>query len=198
MKFVPKSESTRSFIIEATAELFNKKGYAGTSITDLEKATNLTKGSIYGNFENKEQVALAAFDYNLAMLRKRFRTAVDAASSYKEKILAYFAIYSNPQLVNTGGCPIQNTGVEADDTHEALRERAAEGLLSFKENLVELINKGILAKEFKADANAEKIALTVIALIEGAILISRTTKDRSSLKTVLGSAREYIEQICIK
>ena len=64
MKFVPKSEATRQQVIESTAELFNKKGYLGTSISDLEKATGMTRGSIYGNFENKDAVALAVFDYN--------------------------------------------------------------------------------------------------------------------------------------
>jgi AcrR family transcriptional regulator len=37
------------------------KGYAGTSMYDLTEATGLTKGSIYGNFENKDDVALAGF-----------------------------------------------------------------------------------------------------------------------------------------
>ena len=59
-----KAERTRQFIIEKTAPIFNEKGYAGTSINDLTEATGLTKGSIYGNFENKDEVALAAFDYN--------------------------------------------------------------------------------------------------------------------------------------
>jgi len=197
MKFVPRSENTRNLIIEATAELFNKKGYAGTSIADLEKATNLTKGSIYGNFENKEQVALAAFDYNLSAIRKKIGTVVAAAPTYKGKILAYLEAYNNLEVVNSGGCPLQNTAVEADDTHEELRKRAADGLLSFKGGIMELINKGIGAKEFKEDVNAETVALTFIALIEGAILISRATKDRSAMKIVLESARRNIEDICV-
>ena len=57
-----KSSRTKQFIIEKTAPVFNAKGYAGTSINDLMIATGLTKGNIYGNFENKDEVALAAFD----------------------------------------------------------------------------------------------------------------------------------------
>jgi TetR/AcrR family transcriptional repressor of nem operon len=37
------------------------KGYSGTSMSDITAATGLTKGSIYGNFENKDEVAIAAF-----------------------------------------------------------------------------------------------------------------------------------------
>jgi len=195
MKFVPRSEATRSFIIEATAELFNKKGYAGTSIADLEKVTRLTKGSIYGNFENKEEVALAVFDYNLDKLQEKIKEGVNKNAAFKDKILSYLITYHSLQG-NNGGCPLQNTAVEADDTHEGLRERASEGLLSWKDSLSALINAGVEANEFKADTDAEKTALVFMALIEGAILISRTTKNRAYFETVLDVARSTIEGIC--
>ena len=47
---ISKSDRTKQFIVEKTAPVFNEKGYAGTSLTDLTNATRLTKGSIYGNF----------------------------------------------------------------------------------------------------------------------------------------------------
>ena len=55
------AEKTRQFIIESTAEIFNKKGYAGTSLAHISEATGLTKGSIYGNFANKYEVAKEVF-----------------------------------------------------------------------------------------------------------------------------------------
>ena len=60
-----RSEKTRQLIIETAAPIFNKKGYAGTSLSDLTQATGLTKGSIYGNFKNKDEVA-AIFHEKLA------------------------------------------------------------------------------------------------------------------------------------
>jgi len=195
MKFVPRSEATRNFIIETTAEVFNKKGYAGTSIADLEKITKLTKGSIYGNFENKEQVALAVFDYNLDRVHHKVKEGISKSSGYKAKILSYLTTYAG--LQNTGGCPMQNTGVEADDTHEVLRERAAAGFMRWKEDLVSLINNGIAANEFKAGTEAEKIAVMFISLIEGGILMSRTTRNRAYFETVIGLAKDTIETICV-
>ena len=52
-----KAERTKQFIVEKAAAVFNEKGYAGTSMNDLTIATGLTKGSIYGNFENKDDIA---------------------------------------------------------------------------------------------------------------------------------------------
>jgi TetR/AcrR family transcriptional repressor of nem operon len=76
-KIVSKADRTRQFIIETTANIFNKKGYAGTSLSDLTLATGLTKGSIYGNFENKEDVALAVFDYNHSKILTQVRKKMD-------------------------------------------------------------------------------------------------------------------------
>jgi AcrR family transcriptional regulator len=59
-----KAERTKQFIIEKTATLFNTKGIAATSLQDMTEATGLTKGSIYGNFKNKDEVALEVFRYN--------------------------------------------------------------------------------------------------------------------------------------
>lgn len=195
MKFVPRSEATYNFIIETTAELFNKHGYAGTSIADVEAATKLTKGSIYGNFENKEQLALAVFDYNLKKIREKLSLELDKQTTFKGRVLSYLKVYGT--LGTTGGCPLQNTGVEADDTHEGLRVMAAEGMVRWRNKMVDLLNQGIENKEFKADIDVEKVALTYFAIIEGGILISKTTRNIDYLSTIIDSARLYIEQICV-
>ncbi|HAE68223.1 MAG TPA: TetR/AcrR family transcriptional regulator, partial [Sphingobacterium sp.] len=52
-----KAEQTRQYIIEKTAPIFNKKGYFATSLSDITTATGLTKGSIYGNFKDKDDLA---------------------------------------------------------------------------------------------------------------------------------------------
>ncbi|TWV92987.1 TetR/AcrR family transcriptional regulator [Chitinophaga pinensis] len=197
MKFTPRSETTRQFIIESVANLMNRQGYAGTSITDLEKATGLTKGSIYGNFENKEQIAYAVFDYNLLRLRQAINSAMDKCDTNKEKILANITVYYGSMDSSIGGCPMMNTAVEADDTHDGLRKRAADGLLRWKQDLVTLIEKGITAKEFKKDTDAQKTALTIIALIEGAILIGKATQNPVFLDVILTSAKETVHGISL-
>ena len=63
-----KAERTTQFIIETVAPIFNKHGYIGTSMSQLTEATGLTKGAIYGNFENKLALALSAFEYNRNLL----------------------------------------------------------------------------------------------------------------------------------
>ena len=194
-KELSKAERTRQYIIEATAPVFNKKGYAGTSLSDLTEATGLTKGSIYGNFENKEEVALAVFDFNTCRVSDMVEQQMKAADTYYEKLMVYSRVYNDDRLAAHGGCAILNTAVEADDTNEALKIKAAQAILRWKKNIVTLINGGIAAGEFKADINPEENALAIIALIEGGVMISKVTESSSSLQQVLRAVENLINQL---
>lgn len=192
-----KAERTRQFIIETTAGIFNTKGYAGTSLNDLTDATGLTKGSIYGNFENKEEVALAAFDYNLSRIKQVIQRRMDQATSYREKLLVYGDVYRdfyrNPIVV--GGCPILNTAIEADDTNNLLKDRASKAILQWKKSIIDLIKSGIAAGEFRDDVEPERTALSIIALIEGGIMIAQATNTSTSLDKVLKTVDMLIGQL---
>ena len=194
-KELSKAERTRQYIIEATAPVFNKKGYAGTSLSDLTEATGLTKGSIYGNFENKEEVALAVFDFNTCRVSDMVEQQMKVADTYYEKLMVYSRVYNDDRLAAHGGCAILNTAVEADDTNEALKIKAAQAILRWKKNIVTLINGGISAGEFKADINPEENALAIIALIEGGVMISKVTNSSSSLQQVLRAVENLINQL---
>ena len=52
-----KAERTSQHILETAAPVFNRLGYASTSMAEITKATGLTKGAIYGNFENKREIS---------------------------------------------------------------------------------------------------------------------------------------------
>lgn len=199
MKFVPRSETTRQHIIESTAELFNKKGVSGTSVSDLEKATGMTRGSIYGNFENKEAVALAVFDFNWELKRKILIDGTNQCAKYKDKLLAQVLLHypSAKSAFTAGGCPLQNTTIEADDTDEVLRDKAGKGLILWTKDLTEIIEHGIKAKEFKADTNAMATALHIISLIEGASLFARSTKDMKYVNRLMDTAKKVISDISL-
>lgn len=194
---ISKAEKTKQFIVEKTAPIFNRKGYAGTSLNDMIQATGLTKGSIYGNFLNKDDVALAAFDFNLAQVDKVIRSEMHTKNSYREKLLVYTKVYENffefpfPE----GGCPVLNTAVEADDTHPELKQRASEAIINWKGMLVKLIEKGIASQEFSQDTDAEQVALTIIATMEGAIMITKLTGKLNYRRLIMKSVEKLINEL---
>lgn len=193
-----KAQRTKQFIIEKTAPIFNMKGYSGTSMSDITEATGLTKGSIYGNFANKDEVALAAFRFNVKKLHDIFAREIEKEKTFKGKLLVYPRLYSDyyDLRVTQGGCPIINTATEADDTHPVLKKKVERVILSWKEQLVYFIEQGILLGEFKAPSiDPEKTALTIIAIIEGAVMIAKITGNLSTLADIMLSVTKIIEDL---
>jgi TetR/AcrR family transcriptional repressor of nem operon len=195
-----KTERTKAYIIAVTAPIFNRKGYAGTSIADLKRATKLTSGSIYGNFVNKEDVALAAFDHNLANFREVVQREVDKCNSAKDKLDMYIKAYHSSSNLNfpEGGCPMQNALTDADDTFEPLRKKAAAGIIRWKKDLVDVIKTGIAEGVFRSDVHADKVALHIIALSEFAFLLFSATQDRAQSDSMLEIALEVASTLQIK
>ncbi len=189
-----KSNRTRLFIIESVAPVFNKKGVAGTSLSDLTSATGLSKGSIYGNFKNKDDLALAVFQYSVDNLFRYMEQELGKASSPLRKLLAipdaYLRLYH--RMIAYGGCPILNTATEADDTHRDLSDLAAQAIERFRNILIDLTGRGIAAGEIDAGVDAEKFAETTLALIEGGLMLAKLTGKKSYLANALDQLADKI------
>ena len=190
-----KAEKTRQFILEKTSALFNTKGYAGTSIADITDATGLTKGSIYGNFANKDEVALAAFDHNVRKVTSMIRAEMDKKKTIREKLLVYADVYNNTHAFPEGGCPILNTAVESDDTHEDLKKKVVDVLMSWKDLIISLLQQGIEHKEFREIQDPEQTALSIIATIEGGIMIARVTGKPHYRRQVMDHVGKMIRNL---
>lgn len=190
-----KAERTKQFIVEKTAPIFNAKGYAGTSINDLMNATGLSKGSIYGNFENKDEVALAAFDYNFGKITAYLKSKISEIENSVERLLMYPQTFRNfltlPFL--QAGCPLLNTSTEADDTHPLLREKAVKALASWKKSIENQVKRGMERKEIKPDTNPAEIAVILISMIEGAIMQAKVSGKTTELKI----AMSYLEKLIL-
>jgi len=189
-----KADRTKQFIIEKTAPVFNAKGYAGTSLTDLTQATGLTKGSIYGNFENKDEVALAAFDYNFERITAYMKSRILATENAVERLLAYPAVYRNFLTIPflQPGCPILNTSTEADDTHPLLKQKAADALSFWKRSIENQVKRGIERGEIKAGTNPAEVAVILMSLIEGAIMQAKVTGKPTELKMAMNYLEKWI------
>ena len=188
-----KAERTRQFIIEKTAPIFNEKGYAGTSINDLTEATGLTKGSIYGNFENKDEVALAAFDYNFERVITYIKSKMDEHTSTIDKLLVYPETYRNflkLPILQTG-CPINNTAAESDDTHPQLREKVSKALQFWRERLENRVLIGIENDEIRPDVNVNEFVSVLISLIQGSVIQVKVTGKTAPLNATM----DYLEKL---
>ncbi|MCX8522423.1 TetR/AcrR family transcriptional regulator [Chryseobacterium formosus] len=183
-----KAEKTKQFIIEKTATLFNTKGYISTSLSDITEATGLTKGSIYANFENKDQLALEVYKYNSGLLGKSMSKSLgDEFPTTIDKLNAFVNFYrKNWQLVfETGGCPLMNASTEADDKFPTLKKQVTESFKGWIKNITEVIVQGQKKGEIYKDLNPNEFGSLFIMLVEGGILLSKTTGDEKYLNLAL-------------
>ncbi|WP_309119366.1 TetR/AcrR family transcriptional regulator [Paenibacillus sp.] len=172
---------------EKSAELFNQKGYAGSSIQDIMQVTGLTKGGVYRTFSGKDEIALEAFDYASRIVMEQILNAAEKAEKAFDKIMAVCAVYEDP--VNhpplEGGCPLLNTAVEADDGYLPLREKAAAAHGLFTAFIQSILDKGVAAGELSSDFNTEAFASFVVSSLEGGVMASRLTRDNKHVDFVI-------------
>lgn len=170
-----RSEETRQFIIEKSSSIFNKKGYAGTYLSDLTNATGLTKGSIYGNFKDKNEVAVEAFKYNFKFQSEQVVQKISQENSPLDKLLVFLNHYRTAfkPIFNNGGCAILNTAVDADDGNLLLKEEVVKTIYTWHQRIVKILTEGLDRNEFKA-LDAESFSFRMIAMIEGSIMLAKT------------------------
>lgn len=200
-----KSEKTRLFIVEKAAELFNQKGYNGTTLDDIMAATNLSKGGIYGNFRRegldkkgvKDEIALAAFDHAVGRVYEAIkeRTAIIENTLDKLKAVVYFyrERILNPPVA--GGCPIQNTAVEADDLLPELRDKVRVALSDWEHRIVRTLDKGIERGEVRPDVDRSAFATLFIGILEGGILLSRAQGSAKPFDVIARQLVTLIEEL---
>lgn len=190
-----KAERTRQFIIEKAAPIFNQKGVAGTSMSDIMEATKLAKGGLYGNFESKEALCLEVFNYLSGLTHDAVTKLISEAPTAKEKLFALLDYYDNKLLKNaTGGCPILNFGTEADDTNPLMRQKVNESITRFKNRFSKIITDGKQTGEFTANFDADLFALKAFTMIEGAILICKVQNTSRHLHVIVDLLKKEIEQ----
>ena len=182
-----KSERTRQLIIERSAELFNRQGFHGTSMSDIMRATGLTKGGIYGNFKRegadkkgvKEEIAIAAFEYAVEEVTETIRERTKKLTGTLDKLRATVYFYQERVLNPTikGGCPIQNTSVDADDNHPWLRDRVREKMTEWRERTAYVVRRAQAGGEIRSEVDADEFATLFIATLEGGVMLSQLYKD---------------------
>jgi TetR/AcrR family transcriptional repressor of nem operon len=197
MEKMSKAEKTKQFIIEKTATLFNTKGYTSTSLSDITAATGLTKGSIYGNFENKDDVALQAYKHNSGWLGKNMaRSLGEESPDTVGKLKAFVSFYRKnwKTVFENGGCPLLNAATEADDTFPDLKKQVTKSFEEWISKISKVISDGQQKGEIDKDADAEEYASLFIMLIEGGILLSKTTGDHKFLNRALDKILNIIDK----
>lgn len=167
---------TRERMVDAAVTLFGRSGYTNVSLLDVVVEAKAPRGSIYHHFPNgKDELALevaAAWRYQI----EREAARLAAKSSTPIRFLRAVIDQTRKSVVSSDfseGCAmsgiIANVGGQAD---EPVREAVGATFDGWVNALAQgLVGKGVGA------AQAHRVAMQVVVAIEGAITVSRATRD---------------------
>ena len=185
--------ATRRRIVEQSAAVFNRRGYSGTSMSELMAATGLEKGGLYRHFASKEDLAAAAFDYAWKTASEsRWRGLEDCGSSLDKLLLLVKNFVEQPPRMLPGGCPLLNTAVDSDDGNPLLRDKARAALDRWRARIADIVHQGQRNGELRRGVDPAAVAAIVIAGLEGAIMMSRLEKTREPLHAVGSHLAGYL------
>ena len=191
-----KGEATRRLILERAAPVFNQRGYAGASMSELVEATGIEKGGIYNHFGSKEELAVEAFDYAISLIVDGY-AAVQEGKVGLDRLVAMIQIFgdwSGHPLV-AGGCPIMNTAIEADDTNAALAARARGAMDSWHRLIGSIVKEAKAAQEIDDHVDPYELATLVTSTLEGSLMQTKLFDDPVYKHRAVASLTEHVESL---
>ncbi len=187
-KIIDKKQKAKE-IAQAALKLFSLKGYAATSVGQIAKAASIGKGTVYEYFQAKEDIFIAAimewmslFDVQLSerlteikdpaarlhALAETNMELVDPADPTDLRLTLEFLQHS---MLKDG--VLYKHRYLVKDMHTGMRKIVVDTLLDG-------ISKGVFRPEIARDA--EKIAINLLAYIDGISLHSILSKNYFNLK----------------
>jgi len=183
---MPRPDRSRAALIDKAATLFRRQGYAATGLNQILDEAGVKPGSLYHHFpQGKQQLAAAVVDTGAAsieqLLRRFLATGRPVADTVDRWIDLLAAGLAGDQR---DGCPIEPIATESVNASPEVRAASARAFKGW----CSAIEERLRSDDWPAP-RAEQVGLAVISLIEGALILSRTTGDPAALTAAKVAAR---------
>lgn len=191
-----KGAATRDQILDAAARLIHVQGYHCTSLDDVLRESGVGKGNFYYYFKSKEDLGYAIIDRVIdAFVKRTLEPAfADTGANAIAQIhtLLDRVLEAQRQRNCVGGCVMGNLASELSDVHEGFRRRLAGIFGVWRESLAEAISRGQAAGRLRPDFDSTRLAQFLVAALEGAILMSKVTRDISVLEKGVAELKQHL------
>jgi AcrR family transcriptional regulator len=178
--------TTKDRIIDSSAELFRRQGYAGTGVKQIVAAANAPFGSIYHFFPGgKEQLGGEVIRSSGKLYMQLFATIAAQAPDVPTAVAEFFSGAAET-LVETDyadACPIATVALEVSSTSEPLREATAEVFESWIAGATEYFAAAGIPRD-----RSRELAFSMLSLLEGAFVFCRAMRTVEPLRVAGASA----------
>ncbi len=171
--------NTKDRILNTSAELFRRQGYSGTGLKQIVAEANAPFGSLYHFFPSgKEQLGDEVIRRSGRLYLQLIAIVFDAAPDVATGVHDFFV--GAAETVRDSGyadaCPIATVALEVSSTNEQLRRATAEVFESWISATADRFAAAGIAQE-----TARELAISTLAILEGAFMLSRAAQSTEPL-----------------
>jgi TetR/AcrR family transcriptional repressor of nem operon len=171
-------------------------GYHATSLDDVLRESGVGKGNFYYYFKSKEDLGHAILDMIIAAFLERSLEPCfsDPGGRPLGQIRCFLGRVLEAQRERNcvGGCPLGNLAAELSDVHEGFRTRLAGVFSAWRERLTLALTEARAHGEVGRDCAPAAVAQFLVASLEGAILMTKLTKDITVMEQCVAELSRYL------
>ena len=193
-----KGTRTRRHIIEKSLQLFSVKGFYNTSIRDIQEATGLTKGGLYGHFASKEDIWYAVYDEAVTIWKNIVFKDMRSNIGPLERIVTFIENDLEDYLgsdVFDGGCFFLNMLVELSGQSAAMSRRILSGFVRLSKLMQTWLEEAGKNGMLKEGLDYKEIANFIVISLNGAAALYISSRDALILEQTVNQLQFYIRQL---
>ncbi|MFZ5776262.1 MAG: TetR/AcrR family transcriptional regulator [Thermodesulfobacteriota bacterium] len=185
-----KGELTRNHILQTARGVLVTKGFHNTSINDILVATGVKKGNLYYYFSSKEELGLAVLEDAMEEFFTFLNNALHGDDPIAKILNSCDAILQELKKRNfVGGCLFGNTALEMSDSNENFSRVIRQVFSIWTDQLAGLLAEAREEGGLPSAIPDRLLAKTIVATIEGGIMMARVNKDEEDLADCLRALR---------
>lgn len=194
-----KGTATRERILEKALQLFQHKGFGGTSISDILDSAGIKKGTLYFHFTSKDEIGFTVLKRASSEL-SAFLDSVLVGDTALAKLDSYFIgiLESQRRLKFIGGCIFGNAALEMSDSNALYADYISQVFEQWIETIRSIVAAAQSSGDIRGDIPAEALARQIVAATEGAIMLARIHKHEHSLNLCFTSLRQMLAPVRTK
>ncbi|MFD2207612.1 TetR/AcrR family transcriptional regulator [Kiloniella antarctica] len=180
-------------VLSKITNTFRQKGYEGTSIKDLVKATGLTSGSLYNSYGGKDALFRAALaHYNNNVVRHRISIYLDKTDNPLQGIKNLFHSLLNEPDGLSNGCLLTNTAVEFNNRLRHVSQDLDTGFSLLESGFRRQIEKCTTTGQIPKHSAPQQTATRLLLLYQGILVFVRAELRIKEIEQTLDQEIETI------
>jgi TetR/AcrR family transcriptional repressor of nem operon len=186
--------TAREAILAAATRLMGVHGYRNTSLDDVLRESGVGKGNFYHYFRSKEELGYAILDQFINAFQRTLHPCFSDSTKPIGQIRCFLDRVREVQRERqcVGGCPLGNLAAELSDLHEGFRGRLNAVFSAWRDRLTQAVRDAQAQGDVRSDCCPEAVAHFLVASLEGAMLMTKLTKDISVMDQCVSELKRYL------